>query len=209
MEALVRSIIVLSLAVGLAACGGEPRPQHVAAPGGSPASPATPVSPVVSPELACSGASVPGPLTEGEGLPAAVSETREEIAEAARDCDYEALKSLALAGSAEFTYSFGERGDPGRFWRGEERRGEEPLRFLVELLDRPFATQEVGGGVHYVWPSAFAYGDWARVPEDHREALRPLYGDKDFAGFQDFGAYLGYRVGITEEGDWVFFVAGD
>jgi hypothetical protein len=47
------------------------------------------------------------------------------------------------------------------------------------------------------------------VPKADREALRPLYGDEDFAAFQEFGAYLGYRVGITEEGEWIFFVAGD
>jgi hypothetical protein len=202
-----RLIIVLSLVVGLAACGGETGRLGVASPRRPSPSPATEDSPA-APEPACSGASATG-VTEQEGLPVAVAETRRAIAEAAASCDYESLESLALAGSAEFTYSFGERGAPGRYWRRQEQRGEEPLRFLVELLDRPFATQEVRGDVHYVWPSAFDYRGWARVPEAHREALRPLYDDQDFAAFQEFGAYLGYRVGITEEGDWIFFVAGD
>ena len=163
----------------------------------------------MTPGDTCSSAAASGPLAEQEELPTPVAETRNAIAEAATACDYEALANLALRGSEEFTYSFGERGDPGRFWRREEQRGEEPLRFLVELLDRPLATQRVRGTVHYVWPSAFDYRDWTGVPEVDGEALRPLYGDEDFAGFEEFGAYLGYRVGITEEGDWIFFVAGD
>jgi hypothetical protein len=204
---VLQPIIALSLALVLGACAGEPG-RDATAPGGRPTSPTNAESPAATLGADCSSTSAGAP-TEQEGLPASVAETRREIAEAAANCDHPALEQLALAGSEEFTYSFGERGDPGRFWYGEERRGRQPLRFLVELLDRPFATQEVRGVVHYVWPSAFAYRDWARVPEADREALRPLYSDEDFAAFQEFGAYLGYRVGITEEGDWIFFVAGD
>lgn len=83
------------------------------------------------------------------------------------------------------------------------------LRYLVELLDRPHAVVEDAEGRQFVWPSAFAYDDWAAVPDEDLEALRPLYGDDDFATFQEFGGYIGYRIGITEAGDWLFFIVGD
>jgi hypothetical protein len=28
-------------------------------------------------------------------------------------------------------------------------------------------------------------------------------------GFERFGSYTGYRIGIAADGDWLFFVAGD
>lgn len=60
-----------------------------------------------------------------------------------------------------------------------------------------------------MWPSAFAYDEWAAAPEEDKDALRPLYTEENFEGFARFGGYIGYRVGITEQGEWIFFVAGD
>ena len=47
------------------------------------------------------------------------------------------------------------------------------------------------------------------MPEADKEVLRALYDEDDFATFSDFGGYIGYRLGITENGEWSFFVAGD
>ena len=60
-----------------------------------------------------------------------------------------------------------------------------------------------------MWPAAFGYDDWQSVPEPARDELRGLYGPQDLAGFEQFGAYAGYRVGIAADGEWLFFVAGD
>lgn len=59
----------------------------------------------------------------------------------------------------------------------------------------------------YVWPSAFADdatdADWQAVIDaglvTEGEAERMRAGE----------GYTGYRVGITADGEWVFFVAGD
>lgn len=64
-------------------------------------------------------------------------------------------------------------------------------------------------GTQYVWPSAYAYERWDDVPSAEREDLGRLYGDEDLLRFDQFGSYLGERVGITEGGDWTFFVGGD
>lgn len=159
-------------------------------------------------ETACSahGAEVAAAPAAQPGLPAAVADTRAEVFQAATTCDFERLDELAGEG---FTYSFGEQDDPIAHWRRQESDGREPMRFLAGMLNRPYATVAVQGETQYVWPSAFSYDNWEDVPEADREALKPLYDEDDFAEFARFGGYMGYRVGIGADGQWLFFVAGD
>lgn len=128
---------------------------------------------------ACSASGLSAELEAQAGLPETVGETRRAIAKAAVACDYARLAELALA--SDFTYSFGDGGDPAMFWRDLEEAGEEPLRFLVELLSLPFGIEEAEARI-YQWPS-----------------------DPVAVG----GRHGGYRIGIAEAGDWLFFVAGD
>lgn len=157
----------------------------------------------------CSAAALPAEPEEQPGLPEPVAETRRLLVGAATTCGYARLAHVAGRGDGTFSYSFGEDGDPAAFWRRQEAEGQEPLRFLVEMLDRPFAEQSTPDGVQYVWPSAFAYQTWAEVPPADRDVLRPLYDDDDFGFFARFGGYAGYRVGIDGTGEWLFFVSGD
>lgn len=197
-------LIALLVAVFLAsmACNDEdvvatrPTPQH-----------ASPTA--TSPPASCSASGEDTDLEPQPDLPEPVAETRQEIAAAAAACDFDALQSLARAGSEPFTYSFGGGGRPARFWRRQERAGDEPLRLMGGVLARPFGTVEAGGSVQYVWPSAFAFQDWRDVPAEDREALKPLYDRQDFELFARFGGYIGYRIGISESGEWLYFVAGD
>jgi hypothetical protein len=154
----------------------------------------------------CSAANYPADPTAVQDLPAPVTEMRRSIVAAATACDFERLAELAQAG--RFTHSFGNGGDPAAFWRKAEADGE-PLGRLVQFLNRPFATRPAGDVTQYVWPRAYAYESWAAVPAEAREELRPVYGTEDFKRFERFGSYNGYRIGITADGDWVFFVAGD
>lgn len=201
---LLTAVVALALAAG--ACRAAAPPDMTdptpgpAAP--SPTGDAQPTEP--SADCSASGLSV----DDVPDLPEAVARTRRAIAEAAAECDYDALARLAADDG--FTHSFGAGGDPAESWRREEAGDGEPLRFLVELLDRPHSTVEAADGpTQYVWPSAFAYQSWDAVPDGEREALRPLYDDQDFASFENFGGYIGYRVGIEDDGSWRFFVAGD
>lgn len=115
----------------------------------------------------------------------------------------------ASAGSRDFSFTFGDGTDPAEHWRRLEAGSDTPLRFLVELLQRPFRRVEGGGpggvrlalGVHL--PVV------GRRPGGRPGALRPLYGASDFELFEQFGAHVGHRVGITADGEWLYFVAGD
>ena len=152
----------------------------------------------------CSGLLVTDQLVEQPGLPAEVASMRAEIFGAAVTCDWTRLRSLQEGG---FAYSFGINDDAIAYWQDLEAAGEQPIRFLAELLNRPYGTQPGSTAEYYDWPSAFVT-EWSLVPDADREALRPLYDDEDFAVFAEFGGYFGYRVGIID-GAWVYFVAGD
>ena len=157
----------------------------------------------------CSASQLDPDLQPQPGLPSPVADMRRRIAAAATACDFDALADLARQGAGSFTHSFGDSGDPGAFWRREERAGREPLRFLVEVLRRPYRTTEHEGVVRYAWPAAFTYSSWNDVPRADREALKPLYDERDIARFEQFGGYVGYRVVMLADGDWTAFVAGD
>ena len=60
-----------------------------------------------------------------------------------------------------------------------------------------------------MWPRAHAYERWDDVPADARRELEGLYDPEDFERFARSGSYTGHRAGITGDGNWVFFVAGD
>jgi hypothetical protein len=60
----------------------------------------------------------------------------------------------------------------------------------------------------YVWPAAHAKDPSAWTEGDLAD-LRLLYSDDDIRSFEELGGYLGYRVGIREDGTWLYFIAGD
>ena len=152
-------------------------------------------------ETACPQILLPGPI---EGLPAAVAKTRDAIITAAATCDMEALQSLA---GDQFTTSYG--------WGGSENlviwndKGLEPTRTLLLLLDMGHATIAGEDGEIYVWPAALTHESWDETTEEERDELARIHTEGEFDLFAHGGAYLGWRTGIDENGNWLYFVAGD
>lgn len=139
-------------------------------------------------------------------LPAPVEQKREAIAAAAIACDYDSL--AALVSPDGFTYSFGGGDDPATFWREAEQRGGEPLRFLLATLAMPEAFDQEFEPATYIWPRVFTE-EWSEVTPAERAALVPPYTEADLDSWDSFGGFVGYRIGITEDGEWIYFVAGD
>lgn len=201
-------LALMILAVG--ACGEDSettgqRPAGTTTPVTIP--PSTSSSTTTSPAARCSASNSPE-LRPQQGLPDAVAATRRAIAGAARACDYERLADLADAGNRQFSFTFGAADDPAEHWRQGEEENQQPLRFLVELLATPYRAA-LDEPAAYLWPSAYGYPSWADVPEADRQALKPLYGEEEFSAFESVGSYIGYRIGISPDGEWLFFVAGD
>jgi hypothetical protein len=142
--------------------------------------------------------------TSRDALPEAVAKKKDAIVAAAHAFDYEGLE--ALLDPAEFTYSFGESGDPVGYWRRLEEEAEVPILgdYLPVILGAPFAKQKD----IYVWPSAHAKkpSEWSARD---RRWLSNLYTEDEIRGFEQAGSYLGWRVGIRDDGTWLFFVSGD
>jgi hypothetical protein len=69
-------------------------------------------------------------------------------------------------------------------------------------------VETLGDEPLYVWPDAFLV-DWDQTTEAQRAALAEIYDSEALDGWESFGAFIGYRLGITESGDWIYFIAGD
>ena len=156
----------------------------------------------VTPPTECSAAQLPDPGPQ-DGLSPEVQATRTAVIAAARACDFDAL--LELAGSPDFTWSFGG-GDPT--WEQDERYrgdGDGPTAALVKLLSVSAGDQS---GIT-AWPAASAV-PWDAVTEPMLDDLQALgYTQADYDSFAEIGGFIGLRVGIDADGTWLYFVAGD
>lgn len=133
------------------------------------------------------------------GLPAPVAETHAGLLAAAESGDYEALRPFL---HDEFSYTFGlpHEDGPIAYWqRVEAESDERPIETLARILRMPY-TLFAGT---YVWP--FAYDKQAEELTDYE---RELLGDLAESFLPETG-YLGWRAGITPDGRWQFFIAGD
>lgn len=149
-------------------------------------------------------------LPADPSLPAVVDQMRRDIGAAAATCDYPTLRELIDANGDGVRYTFGAPGDPIAAWReAEQTASVAPMRALRLLLDLPAGRSMGPDGVTYVWPAAFAV-DHPTEDELREVAATGLYSMEQLQGWVDSGTnYLGYRIFITEDGDWTLFVDGD
>lgn len=156
------------------------------------------------------GAPAPGEAPRQEGLPHDVGVTRQRIWQAAQARDFGALESLMPDG---FRSSFGAENGPQAavaMLRDMEQRGEDPFGLILRLLRAPYGTQQPEGGpAYYAWPRPFTVEASVWTDEDVR-ILRDLGAtDADIAGYREFGGYIGWRIGIRDDGQWEYLIRGD
>ncbi|MEO8692219.1 MAG: hypothetical protein ABI658_01815 [Acidimicrobiales bacterium] len=122
------------------------------------------------------------------------------------------LAALADRNGSGVHYSFGTTGDAIAYWRHLETTSERPapLRAIRLLLGLPFATQQLSAtAVQYVWPTA-QVANPPSPPQLREIADTGLYPLATLEQWVRTGNnYLGYRLAITTDGDWTFFVSGD
>lgn len=153
--------------------------------------------------------STDGSATDGadlDGLPVAVRDTAMFLLDAAVQCDQEQLASAAT--EAGTSLSFGDV-TPERAFALPE--GDERYVAIVTLLTRlPYAADTQDGSTTYVWPRVHAR-EWADSDEAWQEvADAGLHDAAMLAEMRGAGSgYLGWRLGITEDGTWQFLIAGD
>ena len=157
-------------------------------------------------------AEIPEIQTDLSKLPFPVRKMRELLLEAARSGDIEKLRPYIGEGNDKTILSFGGlEQDPIEFLKDAsgDGKGYEILAILIDLLETGFVRVEPDSENElYVWPYFFALPIEKLTPAQSVEMYRVLtYGD--YEEMKDFGAYVFYRVGITPQGRWRFFVAGD
>ncbi len=151
-------------------------------------------------------------LTDVSKIPAPVARMRELIVEAAASGDIERLRPLLGKGptQTQVTGSGGDE-DPIATLKGlsGDQDGVEILAILLDVLSTGFVLADKGTPEEaYVWPY-FAEKPLSSLTPPEKVDLFRLVTAGDFAGMEEFGSYNFYRVGITPDGQWKFFVAGD
>ena len=151
-------------------------------------------------------------ITDLAQLPFPVRKMRELILEAAKSGDVEKLRPYIGYGADVTMLSLGGiDDDPITFLKSlsGDGQGYEILAILIEVLESGFVHLDEGTDHElYVWPYYFAYPIDKLTPAQ-RVDLYKLVTHGDYEDMEAFGAYIFYRVGITPQGRWRFFVAGD
>jgi hypothetical protein len=156
-------------------------------------------------------ASPPEAISDLSRLPEKVRQMRARILEAARSGDLNKVATVMQSNELAPVFSFGGEKNPVEFWRSSypDSEGLEVLAILIELLELPFVHLDRGTPQEmYVWPYFYSVPLRQLTPEQKVELFRLVTGS-DWREMLDFGAYIFFRLGISPEGVWHFFVAGD
>lgn len=145
-------------------------------------------------------------------LPEPVRRLRQRILDAAASGDPEALRPWLSTGAEATQLSFGEApDDPIEFLIGlsGDMQGQEILAILYEVLDSGYVVLDQGTPNElYVWPYFYAVALEDLRPQQRVELFK-LVTAGDYEEMKLYGSYIFYRAGISAEGSWRFFVAGD
>lgn len=145
-------------------------------------------------------------------LPEPVRRMRNLIVEACKSGDVNALKPLLGTGASATQLTLGEmQDDPVEFLKGlsGDEGGQEILAIMEEVLSAGYVHLDVGTPQElYVWPYFFAI-PLDRLDARQRVELFKLVTAGDYEDMRNYGSYIFYRVGISPDGEWRFFVAGD
>ena len=146
-------------------------------------------------------------------LPEAVRTTHDKIVDAAKSGSIDNL--AALIGSDENTTQFSlgddDGGNPLVFLKslsGDED-GQEILAILLEIMDAGYVHLDAGTPQElYVWPYFFAIPLDKLTPQQRVELFK-IVTSGDVEDMKSFGTYIFYRSGISPDGKWRFFLAGE
>jgi len=135
------------------------------------------------------------------------------VVDAAIACDWDGLESLM---DNDFTASFG--GDDAiKLWKENEANGGQILRELVLVAS---IKSSISDNYGYIWPWFFNSWECGDALDSGPTSANQFVNDmaklgidpiSDCKGIDSdiYQGYLGYRIGITDAGEWTFFVAGD
>ena len=145
-------------------------------------------------------------------LPEAVKTLHGKLVEAAKTGDAENLRSLIGTGEDMTQFSLdATTEDPLKYLlslSGDEG-GQEILAILLEILEAGYVHLDIGTPQElYVWPYFFAV-PLEKLDNRQKVELFKIVTSGDVEDMKAFGAYMFYRAGISPDGRWRFFLAGE
>lgn len=156
----------------------------------------------------CSAAGMAVDGTISEQLPEEARSTAEFLLDAALRCDEQLLATAAA--ESDTTLTFGGA-DPYEFF-GLPDDDPRIYEIIVTLLTQTPYAAEADDSVPatFAWPRVHT-GDWADADEAWQEVVDAGLLTADEAADMRAGGsgYLGWRLGISGDGTWLFLVAGD
>ena len=151
------------------------------------------------------------PIRDLSRLTDKARQTRQRILDAAKTGDIKKVAAVMQQNEMMPVFSFGGDKDPVEFWQSSypDSDGVEALAILIEILEMPFVHVDKGTAQEmFVWPYFYSIPLKSLTPEQKVELFRLVTGT-DWREMSDFGAYIFFRIGISPDGVWHFFVAGD
>ena len=195
---LARLSAIFALVVALAACADTaPDPEAAPAPDVAVESPADDASDAAAPDADAEPEPEPDPLAS---LSSEALATREALLAAATAGDWDAVGAL-IPTDTLFTSNYGGEDDHVAYYEALEA---DVLAEAAALLEGDFVQLDD----ITVWPAVYARVPFA-ITDDERAELEARFGAEALAGWEEAGSYLGWRIGITDDGEWIFLVAGD
>ena len=149
------------------------------------------------------GATTTEPTVNVGDVPPDVAATAQQIYDAAKARDFDALEELIDPN--RFIYNLGDASNPIPEWRADP----SVLDLMVAILEMPPTTREIGPGygTFYFWPY-LVNSDFENLTPQERADLAALgYTDEDIQAIVDSDlGYQGARLAIDENGEWRNFL---
>lgn len=156
-----------------------------------------------------------GPLPEisydPAELPEPVRKIRERILGAARSGDIERLRPILERNKVRLAVSLGGDEKPIAFWKqlSADGTGREILADMVRVFESGYVNLAAGSDKElFVWPYHYVYPLESLTPAQEVE-LYLLIPAEYRAAMEAIGGYTGFRAGISPDGTWHFFIAGE
>ncbi|SCX29902.1 hypothetical protein DSM25558_4818 [Agrobacterium sp. DSM 25558] len=143
--------------------------------------------------------------------PEPVRRLRQLIIDAASTGDIEKLRPLVNTGPNQARVDGDNGNDPIAALKSfsGDPDGLEVLAIIIDLLSTGYARVDAGTPDEmYVFPYFAGKSLTTLTPPEKVELLRIITAG-DLADMQEYGNYSFYRIGISPDGQWKFFSAGD
>lgn len=151
-------------------------------------------------------------INDLDKLPEPVKKMRAALVEAAASGDIEKLRPLLGTGEDETQVTVGDTPeDPIAALKSlsGDQNGREVLAILLDIISTGAAHTDKGTPQEaYVWPY-FAEKNLDTLSPPEIVELYRIVTAGDVTDMKEFGGYNFYRLGISPDGKWKFFVAGD